>query len=167
MRSRYIAVIVMLIPIAAHAQLLGGNAQAPLLLHQLRWDMSKQEVLAVCSANKAQVTERDSTITFDDTFFEVRTKTIAKFRNEPLRLRSVELRFTEYPAGFQDSLINRITRFVGENPVKAEKEKSALIFTLRMEIALWRVGSERITLLVAKRSGSIFDSFATIEPASK
>lgn len=166
MRMAICMAFIMALPTILHAQVLKGDDQFA-LLNQMRWDMSKEEVLRVCNANKTKIGGNDSTVTFDAVFFGLEAKTIARFKNKAERLEKIEVRFKEQTEKLLETLVSHFTLTTGESPVRAEKEKSLLLITMRMEIAGWKTKAEKILLMVGRRNNSIFDIYLSIAPISR
>ncbi len=163
MKPGICAILAVMLPAIVHAQVLNGDQRlAP--LNQIRWEMSKATIFRLCSAIKSNTVENDSAISFDADFFGAPARAAVRFKNSIERPRQIEVKFKKHPAGLPDTLINHFTRTLGKNPARVEKEKSALLFTLRMEIAVWKTTKETVNLIVAKNNQSIFDIYLMISP---
>jgi len=154
------------LPTLLHAQVLKGDDQFS-FLNQLRWDMSKEEVLRVCNANKTKIGGSDTTVTLDATLIGAEAKVIMRFKNKGERLEKIEVRFKEQTETLLETVVSHFTRTTGESPVRAEKEKSLLLITMRMEIAGWKTKAEKVILMVGRRNSSIFDMYLSIAPISR
>ena len=165
MRMAICAALLIALPTILHAQVLEGDEQFP-LLNQLRWDMSREKVLNICAANKANTGGNDTTVMFDARFFGAEAKTIVRFKSKPERLRGIEVKFKDLTEKLLETLVSHFTRTAGESPLKAEKEKSLLLITLRIEITAWKTKTEKIRLMVGRQNKSIIDISLSIEPAS-
>jgi hypothetical protein len=148
----------------AQEQVLSGDQQFP-LLRELRWGMTRAEVVAACAARGVSVSEDDSSITLDAALFGEPTKTTMRLKGTTKRLGQVDIRFIDRSQALADTLTRRLTRFTGDSPMKVEKEKSVLLFTLRMEISVWETKTERLTLVVGKKGSSIFEIKLLVLPA--
>jgi len=166
MEIRLYALLVTVTTVAIQAQVLNGDQRFP-VLNQIQWGMSKENVLDLCAANNIKPGGNDSTITFDADFFETPAKAVVRFRDNAKKLQWLEVKFKEHPKHLLDTLVSHFTRTLGGEPARTEKEKSALLFTLRMEVAMWKTAKESVTLLVAKQNDSIFDVCLTIRPMTR
>ncbi len=166
MRIRLCTSLVMVTVMAIQAQVLNGDQRFP-VLNQIQWGMNKEMVLSLCAANNVKVGGNDSTITFDADFFGIPSKAVVRFKDNAKRLQWLEVKFKEHPVHLPDTLASHFTRTLGGEPGRTEKEKSALLITLRMEIAVWKTTKGSVTLLVAKQNKSIFDVSLTIRPTTQ
>jgi hypothetical protein len=146
-----------------HAQVLNGDVRFP-LLNQIRWDMSREKVLSLCTANRINVGENDTTVSFDMKVFDVEAKTLVRFKNKAEKPWLIEVKFKELTDKLVDTLVNHFTRTTGESPLRAAKEKSLLLITMRMEVAAWKTKTEKIRLLVGRQGKSIFDINLSFDP---
>lgn len=166
MRIAIYAAFIAVIPTILQAQLLNGDVRFP-LLNQIRWDMSKEKVVNVCFANKANIGGNDTLITFEAKYFGVDAKTFIRFNNKAQRPSGIEVKFKELSEKLLDTLVSHFTRTTGESPVRAEKEKSLLLITVRIEVAMWKTGTEKIRLVIGRRNMSIFDLNLSFDPATR
>lgn len=153
----------MLFPAVVQAQILNGCLRLP-ILQELRWGMSRAEVIAICAAHNISVQGVDSIATLDAVLFAVPTKVSMLLKGKTKRLGQVDVKFTDHNQALADTLVRQLTALIGDSPVKVEKEKNVLLFTLRMEIAMWQTKTERLALVVGKKGSSIFEIKLIIMP---
>ena len=163
MKILSLIVMVTLLPVFAQSQLLSGDRSFP-LLREVLWGMSKAEVMASCTSNKPGTAPSDSLIVFDASFFGAPAKVFMWLTGSTRRLGKIDVKFIEPGQSLQDTLTYHLTRITGASPMKIEKEKSVLLFTLRMEVAVWKAKTERIILTAAKKGKSVFDVHFSLEP---
>jgi len=166
MRIQEISVLVVMLPALLRAQVLNGDEQFP-LLNQIRWDMSRQTILNLCAAHGTNGRGNDMAVTFDARFFGADANAFVRFKNGAERPQLIDVKFKELTEKLLDTLVSHFTRVLGESPIRAEKEKSLLLITLRMEVAAWKTKTERITLVVGKKNKSIFDINLSIAPLAQ
>jgi hypothetical protein len=163
MRKVICAVLLTTLPAIPHAQELKDDDQLK-PLNQIRWNMSKEEVLQICNANKLRIGGSDTTVTFDAVFFGVDAKAFVRFKNKAEKPWGIDVKFKELSEKLLDTIVNHFTRITGKPPVRAEKEKSLLLVTMRMEIAAWKTNADKIMLMVGRQNKSIFDINLSFQP---
>jgi hypothetical protein len=163
MKIALYVVLITTLPTILQAQVLNGDERFP-VVNQIRWDMSKEGILKVCSANKVTVGGNDTIVSFEVRALDAKAKAYVRFKNKAERPWVIEVKFNELTEKIVDTLINHFTRTTGESPRRAAKEKSLLLFTMRMELAVWKTKLEHIRLMVGKQGKSIFDINLSIAP---
>lgn len=163
MKTGVYTLLALVLSVVTEAQVLDGDQQFP-VLNKMRWDMSRENILALCAASRITTSGNDSTITFDSEFFSAPAKVIARFREGQRRPWTIEVKFQDPKEHIPDTLVNYFTRKVGKPPANAEQKKSALLFTLRVGLSMWKTATERITLLVGRRNNSVFEVTLGIRP---
>jgi hypothetical protein len=138
----------------ARAQLLAGDSQFP-LLNEIRWDMKADEIKRLCESRKAPARTTDSTLFFQTKFFDTSTRAKIQFDRTSQLPRMIDIGFEESTEAIRDTLINHFTRSTGKPPLVTTKEKSAIIFTIKMEISSWRSGKEMINVMTMMRGNTI------------
>jgi hypothetical protein len=134
--------------------MLGGDPNFP-VLNEIRWNMKADEITSLCEGRKIQLRTTDSTLVFQARFFEVSTRVKIQFDRTLQLLQLVEIGFEDATAAIHDTLIHYFTRKIGKPPFVTTKEKSAIIFTIKMEAASWRVGNEMISVMTMMRGSEI------------
>ena len=95
------------------------------------------------------------------------TRTEIQFDQEQKRLKLVQAKFKEPTRALEDTLLRHLTKTYGADPYRTAKEKSLLIVTVRMEMAIWKSSTEVVNLITAMRGDSIFDVSLVLFPPSK
>ena len=164
MRIIIYAALITALPTILHAQILNGDDRFP-LFHQIRWDMNKERVLHVCAANNVNAIETDTTVTFDMRVFDVEAKAFVRFKDKTEKPWVIEVKFKELTEKLVDTLVNHFTRTTGESPLRAAKEKSLILITMRMELVAWKTKMDKIRLIIGRRGDSIFAINLSLGPA--
>jgi hypothetical protein len=136
------------------AQMLGGDPNFP-VLNEVRWNMKADEIKSLCENRKIQIRTMDSTLIFQARFFEASSRAKIQFDRTSQLPQMVEIAFEEATAAIHDTLINYFTRKIGKPPLVTTKEKNAIIFTIKMEVASWRGGNEMISVMTMMRGSEI------------
>jgi hypothetical protein len=136
------------------AQMLGRDPSFP-LLNEIRWDMKTDEIKSLCENRKTSLGTSDSTLTFQARFFETSTRVKVQFDRVSQLPQMVEIVFQEATAAIHDTLVNHFARKIGKPPLVTTKEKSAIIFTIKMEIASWRGKDETISVITMMQGSEI------------
>jgi hypothetical protein len=144
----------MAFPIQIAAQVLGGDPNFP-LLNEIRWDMKTVEIENLCESRKSPLRTSDSTLTFQARFFETSTRVKVQFDRASQLPQMVEIVFQEATAAIHDTLVNHFARKIGKPPLVTTKEKSAIIFTIKMEVASWRGKDEIISVMTMMQGSEI------------
>ena len=147
-------ILMMSLSVHVAAQMLGGDPNFP-LLNEIRWDMRTDEIKSLCESRKTLLGTSDSTLTFQVRFFETSTRVKVQFNRASQLPRMVEITFEEATTAIHDTLVNYFTRKIGKPPLLTTKEKSAIIFTIKMEIASWRGVNEIISVMTMMRGSEI------------
>ena len=155
-RTKHLWVLISIIclPTGAPAQLLAGDSRFP-LLNEIRWDMKADEIRSLCESRKALLRTTDSTLIFQANFFDASTKAKVQFDRTSQLPRMIDIGFEESTEAIRDTLINHFTKSTGKPPFMTTKEKSAIIFTIKMEVASWRSEKEMINVMTMKRGNTI------------
>jgi hypothetical protein len=144
----------MAFPIQVAAQVLGGDPNFP-LLNEIRWDNKIDKIKRLCESRKIPLRITDSTLAFQTKFFEASTRTKVQFDRTSQFPQMLEIAFEEATSVIHDTLINYFTRKIGKPPLVTTKEKSAIIFTIKMELASWRVGDEVVNVMTMMQGSEI------------
>lgn len=160
------AFLAIALSVTAQAQVLDGDQRFP-VLNTIQWDMSRKDIHNLCAAHNIITAGNDSTLTFDSNFFSTPAKVVVRFTKNSRGPWTIEVKFLKRSEHLADTLSGYFTRKLKMAPAKANQEKSALLFTLRMEVSVWKTAKERITLLLAKRDGSVFDISLAVSPNMK
>jgi hypothetical protein len=150
----------------AKAQLLNGDANFP-IISELRWGVTMNEVQGLCERHHVAVTSTDSAIVITIPALGFLSRTELQFDQHSKALKSIQAKFNEPTTLLADSIANYLTRMTGRSPVRTAKEKSLLIITIRMEMALWRLSTGLVNLVTAMRGGSIFDASLVLFPPAE
>ena len=155
-RSSVLCGLLLMVFFSAHvaAQILGGDPNFP-LLNEIRWDMKTNEIENLCESRKTPLRTSDSTLTFQAKIFETLTRAKIQFDRASRLPRMVEVAFQEATAATRDTLVNYFTRKTGKPPLVTTKEKSAIIFTIKIEVASWRGGDEMISVMTMMQGSEI------------
>lgn len=147
----------------AKGQLLNGDTNFP-IIHELRWELNISEVRNLCEERHVAMTSTDSTIVISIPILGFASRTELQFDQRLKTLKSVQAKFNEATKLLADSIISYLTRALGRGPVRTSKEKSLLIVTIRMEMALWRSSTGLVNLVTAMRGESLFDASLVLFP---
>jgi hypothetical protein len=142
------------LPVGVHAQVLAGDSRFP-LLNEIRWDMKAEEIKALCESRSALLRSADSMLVFQAKFFAVPTKAKVLIDRTSHLPRMVDVSFESPTEATRDTLIDHFTKSAGKPPFLTTKEKSALIFTIKMEVASWRNEKEMISVMTMMRGSTI------------
>ena len=136
-------------------------------LHQLRWDMSMDDVRAFADREGILLRSTDSSIVLRSAFFGFDAQTSVQFGKAPRKLTMVNIQFTHPSEAAADSVINHFTAFFGRAPGKVVKEKSFLIFTVRAEMFYWSGTEDLVNIVRFARGESVLGvNFSLLDPKS-
>lgn len=157
-QKRYVIALTLMVVFAegVRAQMLHGDPGFP-VLNELKWEMSMQEVQSVCRAHRVLESANDTSIVIALSFCGFSTRTEIRFDQGLRTIKLVQARFKEPTKAMEDTLLQHLTKTFGTAPFRTAKEKSVLIVTIRMQIAVWRLATEVVNLVTAMRGDSIFD----------
>jgi hypothetical protein len=147
----------------ARAQLLNGDANFP-ILNEIRWESKTNEVRSLCERQHAVESSTDSAIIISAPMLGFMARTEMKFDQGSRTLKTVEANFNEPTKTLVDSLTSHFTRIFGRAPIRTVKEKSVIIMTLRMEMAVWRSSAGLVNLVTATRSDDPFSVRLLLRP---
>ena len=165
-RSVFAVAVILVLAATAQAQMLRGDQSFP-VLNELDWKMSMQEVQDLCQKRNVLVSAKDSSIILAVSFFGFSTRTEIQFDKELRILKLVQAKFKEPTKAMEDTLLQHITKICGTPPYRTVKEKTLLIFTVRMQMAVWRSPTELVNLVTAMRGDSLFDLSLVLFPPTK
>ena len=117
--------------------------------------MKADEIKDLCENRKTLLRTTDSTLVFQARFFEASTRAKVQFDRTSQLPQMVDVAFEEATTAIRDTLINHFTRKIGKPPLVTTKEKSMIIFTIKMEVASWRSGNEMINVMTMMRGSEI------------
>ncbi len=144
----------MAFPVLAVAQILGGDQNFP-VLNEIRWEMSASEIQSLCNSKWSATSSTDSTMVYNASFFGAATRTKIQFDHNSRKPRMIDIGFEQPTSAMRDTLVSYFTLTTGKPPVITTKEKSAIIFTIKFEIAAWKTGKETVGVMTAMRGTSI------------
>lgn len=150
----------------AGAQILNRDPNFP-VLNEMRWDMSLNEARSLCEAHHVLEGSTDSTVTLRMSYFGFPAKAEIVFDRALATMERIQVKFNDAAKAIEDSLVNHFTRTSGNAPYRQAKEKSLLIMTIKMEVAAWKLPTEIINLVTAKRNDVLFEIHLTLLPHSK
>jgi len=153
-------------PVLAVAQMLGGDLSFP-VLNEIRWQMSMGEIQSLCDGKWKATSGTDSTLVYNTSFFGAEARTKIQFDAKLKKPRIVEIGFEHANSTTRDTIISHFTLTTGRPPVITTKEKSAIIFTIRMIVAAWRTGGETVGVMTAMRGSSVVALSLMITPADR
>ncbi len=147
----------------AHAQLLNGDEHFP-IINELHWETSMSEARILCERHRVTMEIRDSTIIVKIPVLGFESRTELQFTETTKSLKSIQAKFNEASGQLADSVTNYFTRTLGAKPVRTFKEKSLIIFTVRLEMALWKSPTGIVNLVTAKQGNSFIDASLVFFP---
>jgi hypothetical protein len=136
------------------AQVLGGDPSFP-GVNEVRWDMGADEIQSLCNRRWSAISSTDSTIVYGSSFFGAEATTKIQFDVNSRKPRMIDIAFEEPTSVMRDTLVNHFTLAAGRAPLITTKEKSLLIFTIKFEMAIWRIGRETVSVWTTTRGSSI------------
>jgi hypothetical protein len=155
--------LTMSFPIPGAAQLLGGDRSFP-VLNQVGWEMNQSEIQSLCNDKWKPITITDSTLVYGSIFFGSEAKTTIRFDAKLNRPRMIDIGFQEANSTMRDTLVSHFTSTTGKPPVITTKEKSAIIFTIKIEVAGWKSDKEAVGVMTAMRGSSMVALSLIITP---
>lgn len=159
----YGLIVTLVFVTVAEGQLLNGDANFP-IVNELRWGSTMNEVQGLCERHHVVPSVTDSAIVIAVPALGFASHTELQFDQHSKTLKSLQVKFNEPTTLLADSISNYFTRTTGRGPVRTAKEKSLLIITIRMEMALWRSSTGLVNLVTAMRGGSLFDASLVLFP---
>jgi hypothetical protein len=153
-KQQWLILLVACLSTGANAQLLNGDPQFP-IANKIRWDMKLDEFRNLCESQGMTPRSTDSTAVFQLKCFGVPARGKIQFDPAERLPQMVEIVFEESKELMKDTLRNYFTRITGKPPLVMVKEKSAIIFTIKMEAASWKVGNELVNVMTMMQGGTI------------
>jgi hypothetical protein len=150
-------------PVLAVAQMLGGDPNFP-VLNEIRWEMSIGEVQNLCDSKWKATSSTDSTLVYNSSFFGADARTKIQFDAKSKKPRMIEIGFEHANGTMRDTLVSHFTLTTGRPPIITTKEKSAIIFTIKIEVAAWKAGKEAVGVMTAMRGSSVIALSLIITP---
>jgi len=147
----------------ARAQLLNGDVNFP-ILNEIRWESKMNEVRTICERRHAAESSTDSAIVISVPMLGFKARTEMKFDQGLKTLKSVQVKYHDCTKILVDSLTSHFTRIFGRGPIRTVKEKSFIVITLRIEMAMWRSSMGLVSLVTAMRDDSLFDASLVLYP---
>ncbi len=144
-------------------QLLNGDTNFP-VINELRWESNMGEVRALCERRHVAMTATDSAIIINAPVLGFASRTELQFTQHAKTLKLVQAKFNEPTKILADSITSHLSRMLGRGPVRTAKEKSLLIVTIRMEMAMWKSSTGLVNLVTAMRGESLFDASLVFFP---
>jgi hypothetical protein len=148
---------------SARAQLLNGDANFP-ILNEIRWESKMNEVRSLCERRHAVESSTDSAIIISAPMLGFKVRTEMQFDQGSKTLKTVQAKFNEPTKTLVDSLTSHFTRIFGRAPIRTVKEKSVIIMTIRMEMAVWRSSAGLVNLVTATRGDAPFSASLLLHP---
>jgi hypothetical protein len=150
-------------PALAVAQMLAGDPNFP-VLNEIRWEMSTSEVQNLCDSKWKATSSTDSTLVYNSSFFGAEARTKIQFDVKSKKPRIIDIGFEHANSTMRDTLVSHFTLTTGRPPIITTKEKSAIIFTIKMEVAAWKTGKETVGVMTAMRGSSVIALNLIITP---
>jgi hypothetical protein len=160
-----LAVALTLFSVPAQAQLLAGDSRFP-IINEIRWETTRGDITKICEKQGLPIHTTDSTLVFQVKVFDKPTKTKIQFEPSTQTPFMVSVVFDESTEPMRDTLINHFTTTAGKKPVFTTKEKSAVIFTMKMELASWKIGGDLVSIMTMKGGGSMLGLSVLITQSS-
>jgi hypothetical protein len=151
-------------PVLAVAQMLGGDPNFP-VLNEIRWEMSTGEVQNLCDSKWKATSSTDSTLVYSSSFFGAEARTKIQFDAKLKKPRMIEIGFEHANSTMRDTIISHFTLTTGRPPVITTKEKSVIIFTIKIVVAAWKTDKETVGVMTAMRGSSVVALSLIITPA--
>jgi hypothetical protein len=152
-------------PTPASSQVLGGDPDFP-VLNEIRWEMSASDIQGLCKNRWRQTMNTDSTMVYNASFLGIASRVKIQIDMTSKKPRMIDIGFEDATVATRDTLVNHFTRMAGKAPVVTTKEKSAIIFTIKFEMALWKSGSETIGVMTGMRGSSVIAVSLILTPTS-
>jgi hypothetical protein len=156
-------IAILSIATVAKGQLLNGDTNFP-VINELRWELTMNEVRGLCERRHVAMTATDTAIVINVPVLGYASRTELQFDQHLKTLKLVQAKFNEPTKLLADSITSHLTRMLGRDPVRTVKEKSLLIITIRMEMALWKSSTGLVNLVTAMRGESLFDASLVLFP---
>ncbi len=168
MRPYRFGLIVMLFALAGQTQgqLLRGNTNFP-ILKDLQWESTLADVQKTCNDQRVPLSITDTNATFELPMLGFAARTEVAFDRSTQRISQFYVRFSESTQVLVDSISNYFTRLCKHEPYRASKEKSLLIITFRMDLAVWKTQTDAVTLITARRGDTYVSAYLRIAPPPK
>jgi hypothetical protein len=147
----------------ANGQLIRGDVNFP-IINELRWGVAMSEVQALCQTHQLVPSVTDSNIVLQVPVLGFGSRTELQFDQALKTLKRIQAKFSEPSKALADSVTNHLTRVLGRSPVRTAKEKSLLIVTIRLEMAMWNSPTGLVNLVTATRGESLFDASLVLIP---
>jgi hypothetical protein len=163
-RQLLIAITLMLFSIPVQAQLLAGDPQFP-IINEIQWETNREGVTKICEKKGVAVHATDSTLVFQTEIFNTSAKAKIQFGSVTQTPIMVNVMFDESTEPMRDTLIHHFTITTGKKPVFTTKEKSAVIFTMKIELASWKIGADLVSVIATKGGDSMIGLSMLISPS--
>lgn len=150
----------------SQAQILSGDAHFE-VVNQLQWQMTGDEVRDVCRKRGGILLDADSTVSFRITAFGCEARGKIQFEKSSHKMLAINLSFAETTKGIRDSLISYFTASLRRKPILTTKEKSVIIFTIKMETASWTNGKDGIHVISMLRGDEVLGVTLVLMPFAK
>jgi len=136
------------------AQVLGGNPNFP-VLNEIQWEMKASEIQSLCANRWKETSNTDSAMVYSASFFGTSARVKIQVDPNSKMPRMIDIAFEQPTSAMRDTLVSRFTQTTGKAPFITTKEKSAIIFTIKLEMAIWKTGNETVSVMTAMRGSSI------------
>jgi len=163
LRATVFVLTILVLPGIARAQLLNGDEHFP-IINELRWETSMSDARTLCEQHRVAIETKDSTIIVTIPVLGFASRTELQFTESLKSLKSVQAKFSDASGQLADSVTNYFTRTLRSLPVRTFKEKSLLIFTVRLEMALWKSPTGIVNLVTAKQGNSFLEASLVFFP---
>jgi hypothetical protein len=148
---------------SASGQLIRGDENFP-VINELRWGETMSEVRILCEGRQPGVSSTDSVIILQLPVLGFAARTELQFDQKTKSLKQIQAKFKEPSKALADSITSYLIRILGRGPVRTVKEKSLLIFTVRLEMATWNSPTGLVNLVTATKGESLFDASLVFFP---
>lgn len=142
---------------SSRGQLLNGDANFP-VLHEIQWTSGMKDVRFLCESRHIVQSSTDSSMIINSPMLGFAALTEIQFAGDLKTIKLIQVKFNEATTALVDSITSHFIRIMGHQPIRTVKEKSLLIFTIRMEVASWKSRTGIVNLFASKRGESLFSA---------
>ncbi len=161
----YALMSTMFLPTLVVAQVLGGDPNFP-VLNDIHWEMNSSEIQGLCKDRWKATRTTDSTLVYSASFFGNASRVKIQIDMKSKKPRMIDIGFEEATTAMRDTLVNYLTRITGKPPVITTKEKSAIIFTIKLAMAIWKTANETTAVMTGMRGSSVVALSLILTPTS-
>jgi hypothetical protein len=153
------------VTIPLQAQILAGDPRFS-IVNEIQWDMNKENIKNLLEERHIQFRINDSMLVFQTRFFENSAGTKIQFEPGSQTPSTINIGFNDATQVMQDTLLKHFTTTTGKKPILTTKEKSALIFTVKMEVATWKISEDVVSIMTMRAGGSMLGLSVLISRSS-